>query len=238
MPFIQIPTSLLAQVDSSVGGKTAVNHALGKNLIGVFYQPRLVLIDPETLQTLPERELLTGLAELIKHGCIADRQLFTYLHASREQVLARQAEILAEIVAISCQIKAGVVAEDEQENGLRMILNFGHTIGHAVEGVTGYSQYTHGEAVAIGMHGAALLSYQLGHCDSQTVSAVQEILKEYGLPVRAPGLSTEELLRFLQRDKKSVGGKIKWVLLAALGKTIIDSQVPAENIIKVLQELT
>ncbi|HWR39413.1 MAG TPA: 3-dehydroquinate synthase [Patescibacteria group bacterium] len=238
VPFVQIPTSLLAQVDSSVGGKTAVNHSLGKNLIGVFYQPQLVIMDPLTLTTLPERELLTGLAELIKHGVIADRELFRDLHLQNGKILKGDQQQLTDAVTRSCRIKAAVVAQDEREAGLRMILNFGHTIAHAIEGVTGYAKYTHGEAVAIGMHGAALLSRDLGHCGQETVDLVREMLQRYRLPVRAPGLNVAELDAFLYRDKKNIGGKIHWVLLEEIGKVQVSDQVPAERVRQVLTELT
>ena len=238
VPFIQIPTTLLAQVDSSIGGKTAVNHSLGKNLIGVFYQPLFVLLDPQTLRSLPERELLTGLAELIKHGLIADAGLFDDLQRHSEAVLACDLVQMTEVVTRSCRIKAAVVAQDEREAGLRMILNFGHTIAHAVEGVTAYLRYTHGEAVAIGMHGAALLSQELGHCGPETVEAVRDMLQRYRLPLQAPGLDVDDLVAFLYRDKKNIGGKIHWILLEEIGKVVVSDQVPEEAVRRILRKLT
>lgn len=238
IPFIQVPTSLLAQVDSSVGGKVAVNHALGKNLIGAFYQPKVVMIDLNTLATLPMRELSTGLAEVIKYGLIADRNFFTYLQDHCSQILNRDSDALRYIIKRSCEIKASVVEQDERESSLRMILNFGHTIGHAIEANAGYGKYNHGEAVAIGMIGAALISYYLNLCSRDLVEAVRHIVSSYQLPLKASDCSAQEMMNLLTRDKKTIGGKTHWVLLNSIGETMIRNDVPDEIVYKVLTELT
>jgi len=238
VPFIQIPTSLLAQVDSSVGGKVAVNHPLGKNLIGAFYQPKAVLIEPGTLSTLPKRELYTGLAEVIKYGLISDCNMFSYLNEHCNDILAGNEEILENVIHKSCQIKADVVSQDEHESGLRIILNFGHTIAHAIETYTEYQKYTHGEAVAIGMHGAALLSYYLGYCTEQTLQAVRSSLECFRLPLKAELCKADALLELLSRDKKTIGGKINWVLLNSIGNVSVCNNVPEDIIYKALQGVT
>jgi 3-dehydroquinate synthase len=238
VPFIQVPTTLLAQVDSSVGGKTAVNHPLGKNLIGAFYQPQLVMIDPLVLDTLPERELKAGLAEVIKYGVIADAGFFDYLARHVDMILKRNPGVLAEVISRCCQFKAAVVAQDERETSVRMILNFGHTIAHAVEGVGGYSQYNHGEAVAIGMYGAALLSSSLGLCSTAASTAVQQLLAAMGLPLTAPGYGINELLGYLARDKKVVDSKVNWVLMQDIGRVTIAQDVSEEQIRVVMSQLT
>nr|WP_092067639.1 3-dehydroquinate synthase [Dendrosporobacter quercicolus]NSL46696.1 3-dehydroquinate synthase [Dendrosporobacter quercicolus DSM 1736]SDL60698.1 3-dehydroquinate synthase [Dendrosporobacter quercicolus] len=238
IPLIQLPTSLLAQVDSSVGGKVAVNHPLGKNLIGAFYQPRAVIIDIQTVSTLPERELATGLAEVIKHGLIADAALFTYLQINHRQITGRDAGALTHIIKRSCEIKAGVVEQDEREAGLRMILNFGHTIAHAIEATAGYGRYNHGEAVAIGMHGAALISCYLGLCTPALVAVVKSAISKYRLPLTADDCAPADILSLLTRDKKTVGGKVHWVLLTDIGKVVIRNNVPDEVVSRALTELT
>lgn len=238
VPFIQVPTSLLAQVDSSVGGKVAVNHPLGKNLIGAFYQPRLVIVDTGVLTTLPARQLSTGLAEVAKHAIIAAADFLAYLEEHHQAILAKDQEPLTEIIRRSCVIKANVVVQDEKEAHLRMILNFGHTIGHAVEASAGYGLYTHGEAVAVGMHGAALISHYLGLCDRETVTAVCSVLRRFGLPLTAKQCAPGDLMAFFSRDKKRIGGTINWVLLKAIGEVAIVSQVPEEIVRKVLEEIT
>ena len=238
VPFIQIPTSLLAQVDSSVGGKVAVNHPMGKNLIGAFYQPRTVLIDINFLNTLPNRELYTGLAEVIKYGMIADKKFFTYLCDHSRQILDKRPDVLTEIVRRSCEIKAWVVEQDECESSIRAILNFGHTIGHAIEADTNFSIYNHGEAVAIGMYGAALISNHLGMCSKATVDVLKHILLQFNLPVYAPECGIEDLFKLLYRDKKVLDNKITWVLLNDIGEVNLCNQVP-ENIVKLaLAEIT
>lgn len=237
VPFIQMPTSLLAQVDSSVGGKVAVNHQLGKNLIGAFYQPQFVLIDIKFLSTLPERELSTGLAELVKYGVIADRDLFIYLAENCHKILAKEPAVMTEIIRRSCEIKADIVEQDEKEASLRAILNFGHTIAHAIEADTGF-KYNHGEAVAIGMHGAALLSLYLGMCQQGAVDKLMTVLANFKLPLTAPECRMEDLFPYFGRDKKTVGGKTKWVLLNDIGKVTITSDVPETIIKRVLAEIT
>ncbi|HWR43638.1 3-dehydroquinate synthase [Sporomusa sp.] len=238
VPFIQVPTTLLAQVDSSVGGKTAVNHPLGKNLIGAFYQPQLVVIDPLVLDTLPERELKAGLAEVVKYGVIADPGFFAYLTRHVDSILVRNPAVLTEVISRCCQLKAEVVAQDERETSVRMILNFGHTIGHAVEGVGGYSEYNHGEAVAIGMHGAALLSSSLNLCSLAECTAVKQLINAMGLPLTAPGYGTDELLGYLARDKKVVDSKVNWVLMQDIGRVTITQDVSEEHVRAVLSQLT
>jgi 3-dehydroquinate synthase len=238
VPFVQLPTTLLAQVDSSVGGKVAVNHPLGKNLIGAFYQPRLVVADTAVLATLPARELIAGLAEVAKYGVIADAAFFAYLSDNHAAALAGDNSVLAALVSRSCSLKAQVVEQDERETGLRMILNFGHTIGHAVEAAAGFSRYRHGEAVAIGMHAAALLSCRLGFCDDATVTAIADLLGCLGLPITAAGCRPDEMMAYLARDKKSVGGKINWVLVEKIGQVTISDNVPDNEIRRVLADIT
>ncbi|WP_425060719.1 3-dehydroquinate synthase [Sporomusa carbonis] len=237
VPFIQVPTTLLAQVDSSVGGKTAVNHSLGKNLIGAFYQPGLVVIDPLALSTLPERELKAGLAEVVKYGVIADNTFFRYLNDRAGAILARDPATLAEIIGRCCKIKADVVAQDERETSLRMILNFGHTIGHAVEAVGGYSEYNHGEAVAVGMHAAALISQSLGLCSSEDVIELKQLLNRMGLPLAAPGYRPGELFSYLVRDKKVISGKINWVLMTGIGQVKISREVTEVTVRAALEQV-
>jgi 3-dehydroquinate synthase len=238
IPFVQIPTSLLAQVDSSVGGKVAVNHPMGKNLIGAFYQPRAVVIDIDFLTSLPDRELYTGLAEVIKYGMIADKKFFTYLREHSQRILDKDSSILTEIVRRSCEIKACIVEEDECESSIRAILNFGHTIGHAIEANTDFSIYNHGEAVAIGMYGAALISNHLGRCSKITIDTLKHTLIQFNLPVYAPECNVDDLFKLLYRDKKVLDNKINWVLLDEIGEVSICNQVP-ENIVKMaLMEIT
>ncbi|WP_196604307.1 3-dehydroquinate synthase [Pectinatus haikarae] len=226
VPFIQIPTSLLAHVDSSVGGKVAVNHPLGKNLIGAFYQPKAVFIDLDMLQTLPAREISTGLAEIIKYGLIYDKTFFDYIADHSAEIFTLNNEILRNIIARSCEIKASVVAEDEKETGLRAILNFGHTLGHAIERETRYKKYNHGEAVAIGMLGAAAISCELGFIEEDTVSDIRRILDLCRLPDKCTGCSEAGIYNDLFHDKKTVGGKINWILLDEIGKVHLDDTVP------------
>ncbi|VBB06866.1 3-dehydroquinate synthase [Lucifera butyrica] len=238
VPFIQVPTTLLAQVDSSVGGKVAVDHILGKNLIGAFYQPKLVVIDPAVLETLPDRELKAGLAEVVKHGVIADNDFFAFLNDNSPAILAKDPAVLSRIIRRNCEIKASVVEQDEREANLRMILNFGHTIGHAIEAGAGFERYRHGEAIAIGMHGAALLSRYLGLCREDTVLALKNTLLRFGLPVQSSECRAEQLLSFIERDKKNISGSINWVLLEDIGRVTIRSDVPADLVKRVLTEIT
>jgi 3-dehydroquinate synthase len=234
--FIQIPTTLLAQVDSSVGGKTGVNHPLGKNMIGSFWQPRLVWIDTLTLNTLPRREFLSGLGEVIKYGVIWDRELFSYLDANRNKILELDAKALMHIIRRSCEIKAEIVSKDERESGLRAILNYGHTIGHAVETLTGYKKYLHGEAVAIGMCLEAELSSQLGFTGSNEPAMLKNLIDSFGLPSEMPsGIQTGELLLSMQIDKKTVGGKMHFVLPEKIGRVKVYSGTEPEDIRRLLE---
>lgn len=213
VPFVQVPTTLLAQVDSSVGGKTAINHPLGKNMIGAFYQPLLVVCDLDTLATLPARELSAGLAEVIKHGLIADMELFGWIEANIEQLMERDTAALAHAVKRSCEIKAWVVGQDEREAGLRAILNFGHTFGHAIEAGMGYGQWLHGEAVGCGMVMALQLSHRLGLVDANFVERVTALLRKAALPTVGPRLGADRYLELMQVDKKAEGGEIKFVVI-------------------------
>ncbi len=238
VPFIQVPTTLLAQVDSSVGGKTAVNHELGKNLIGAFYQPQLVVIDPLTLLTLNDRELKAGLAEVVKYGIIAELELFNYLHDNAAALLARDMPVLTNVIGRCCQLKANIVAQDERENSVRMILNFGHTVGHAIEAEGGYSEYNHGEGVAIGMHAAAIISQIIGLCEQDQVAAVKALLVSLGLPITAPGYHPDKLMSYLVRDKKVINGKINWVLMSKIGHVKITNEATDATIEIALQQVT
>jgi len=230
LTFVQVPTTLVAQVDSSVGGKTGVNHAAGKNLIGAFYQPRLVWIDVQTLRTLPRRELLAGLAEVIKYGAILSPELFGLLEKNLDQVLALEDEIVVEIVRVCCALKAMVVGEDEREtSGYREILNFGHTFGHAVEMLTEYRQFLHGEAVAIGMVCAARLSHERGHCSPAVADRLTRFIRHAGLPVAVPReITARQLALAIETDKKASGGTIKFVCLEDIGRTRFESLTAEE----------
>ena len=222
--YVQIPTTLLAQVDSSVGGKTGVNHSSGKNLIGAFYQPRAVIADTDVLATLPDRELKSGLAEVIKYGCVWDPLLFDWLDRNIVKLLARDAEALKYAIGRSCEIKAIVVARDERERDLRAILNFGHTFGHAIEAATAYEKYLHGEAVGLGMLIAADLSLRLGLIDAPLKERVRDILARTGLPTQAPRIGAAKALELMQMDKKVLAGALRLVLLEKLGRAIITDQ--------------
>ena len=220
VPFVQVPTTLLAQVDAAIGGKTAINHATGKNLIGAFHQPRLVAIDIQTLKTLPRREYVAGLAEVVKYGAILDRALFDRLEQSVEALLRQDAELLDAVIATCCRLKAMVVEEDETEGDFRAVLNFGHTVGHAVETLTEYRRYLHGEAVAIGMVAAARLSELRGSLARGDAERLEGLLRALGLPTAVPDdLAAEQLALAIEADKKAAGGKIKFVCIDELGKT-------------------
>ena len=218
VPFVQVPTTLLAQVDSSVGGKTAINHPLGKNMIGAFYQPARVVCDLDTLATLPARELAAGLAEVIKYGPIADMAFFDWIEANIDALLARDRAALAHAVRRSCEIKAWVVGQDERESGLRAILNFGHTFGHAIEAGLGYGQWLHGEAVGCGMLMASDLSARLGLMPAAFVERMRTLLQRAGLPVRAPAIGIDRFVELMRIDKKAQDGEIRFVLIEALGR--------------------
>ncbi len=227
VPFIQVPTTLLAMVDSSVGGKTGVNHAMGKNMIGAFYQPRKVLMDLAVLRSLPKEELLAGLAEVIKYGVISDASLFEFLEGNREKILALDPDALAHIVRRSCEIKADVVSRDEREGGLRAILNFGHTVGHAIETAESYA-IRHGYAVAIGMVYASRLARKAGLCDASVPQRVENLIKSYGLPTDFSTLSRRpsvtELMDTMLVDKKAESGKVKFVLPKRIGDAVITKE--------------
>ncbi|MEJ7807418.1 MAG: bifunctional shikimate kinase/3-dehydroquinate synthase AroKB [Telluria sp.] len=233
VPFVQIPTTLLSQVDSSVGGKTGLNHPLGKNMIGAFYQPRAVLADTATLATLPERELSAGLAEVIKHGAIIDAVFFDWIEHNIEALMARSPQALAYAISRSCEIKADVVRQDEREGGLRAILNFGHTFGHAIEAGLGYGQWLHGEAVGCGMVMAADLSHRAGLVDFATVARMRALVAAAGLPVEAPDLGTARWLELMEVDKKNEGGAIKFILMKPLGSPSIQG-VPQQLLLATL----
>ncbi len=225
VPFVQVPTTLLAQVDSSVGGKTAINHPMGKNMIGAFYQPQLVVCDLSTLDTLPEREMSAGLAEIIKYGPIADMAFMDWLEGSIEALRARDPAALAHAVRRSCEIKAQVVGLDERESGLRAILNFGHTFGHAIEAGMGYGNWLHGEGVGAGMVMAAELSHRLGLVDAAFVQRLRALIVRAGLPVRGPVIDAEDnagrYLAWMRGDKKSEAGEIRFVLIDGPGRAVM-----------------
>jgi 3-dehydroquinate synthase len=225
VPFVQIPTTLLAQVDSSVGGKTGINHPLGKNMVGAFYQPHRVVCDLETLQTLPPRELSAGLAEIIKYGPIADTEFLTWIEAQLSNLLAREPQALAQAVRRSCEIKAWVVAQDEREAGLRAILNFGHTFGHAIEAGMGYGAWLHGEAVGCGMVMAARLSAALGMVEAAFADRLVRLIAAAGLPVRGPlldaGDNAGRYLELMRLDKKAQAGAITFVLIDRPGRAVM-----------------
>ena len=227
VPFVQVPTTLLAQVDSSVGGKTAINHPLGKNMIGAFYQPQRVLCDLDTLTTLPRRELSAGLAEVIKYGPIADMGFFDWIEANIDALMAREPAALAHAVKRSCEIKAWVVGQDEREAGLRAILNFGHTFGHAIEAGMGYGAWLHGEAVGCGMVMAARLSRLLGGVDAAFVERLTRLVQAAGLPAVAPVIDAQDnlgrYLALMRVDKKSEAGEIKFVVIDRPGSAVVRS---------------
>ncbi len=230
VPFIQVPTTLLAQVDSSVGGKTGINHPRGKNMIGAFWQPRLVLADTDTLKTLPERELQAGLAEVIKYGLIRDLPFLEWLEANMDKLLARDTEALTYAIERSCANKAEVVAEDEQESGVRALLNLGHTFGHAIEAGLGYGKWLHGEAVAAGTVMAAALSHRLGWLAAEDCDRIAALLRRAGLPVRGPALGAGRYLELMALDKKVAAGKLRLVLLEKIGRGIVGAEAGEADI--------
>jgi 3-dehydroquinate synthase len=237
VPFVQIPTTLLSQVDSSVGGKTGINHPLGKNMIGAFYQPRAVIADTATLDTLPARELSAGLAEVIKHGAILDLPFFDWIEQNIGKLVARDHDALAHAILRSCEIKADVVRRDEREGGLRAVLNFGHTFGHAIENGLGYGEWLHGEAVGCGMVMAADLSHRLGLLGADDALRVRRLVKAAGLPVVAPDLGAERWIELMEVDKKNEGGAIKFILLKPLGSPSITG-APREALLATLEACT
>lgn len=231
VPFIQVPTTLLSQVDSSVGGKTGVNHPLGKNMIGAFYQPKCVLIDTDSLDTLPDNELSAGLAEVIKYGLIRDMPFFEWLETHMDKLLKRDSSAIIEAVYRSCENKADVVAADERESGNRALLNYGHTFGHAIEAGMGYGKWLHGEAVAAGMVMANDLSRRLGWIDESDFQRAEALINQARLPVRAPGvLSAERMLELMAVDKKAEAGVINLVLLKSLGNAVMTHDYDSQSL--------
>ncbi|MBD2168843.1 3-dehydroquinate synthase [Calothrix membranacea FACHB-236] len=237
---VQVPTTLLAMVDSAIGGKTGVNHPQGKNLIGAFHQPRLVLIDPEVLKTLPVREFRAGMAEVIKYGVIWDAELFAQMEASKHlnQLRYIKPELIETILIKSCQAKADVVSKDEKEAGLRAILNYGHTIGHAVESLTGYRLVNHGEAVGIGMVAAGQIAVELGMWQKEETERQNALIQKAGLPTQLPsGVDIAAIIDALQLDKKVKAGKVRFVLPTQMGVVTVTDEVPADTIRQVLQAM-
>ena len=232
MPFVQVPTTLLAMMDASIGGKVAVDLPQGKNLVGAFYQPKFVLSDVETLVSLPERELNSGWAEAIKHGLILDEDLLGIFENRVDEVRSLDRDIATEIIRKSVAIKANVVSRDERETlGIRILLNYGHTIGHAIESSTGYTKYLHGEAVSIGMMAAAKIGQLEGILREEEVIRQEDVLKSYGLPVRAQGLVAEEIIEATTSDKKTSDGIVNWVLLNGLGNAVTDNNIPINHVL-------
>jgi 3-dehydroquinate synthase len=225
--FVQLPTTLLAQVDSAVGGKTGVNHPGGKNLIGAFHQPRLVIADTDTLSTLPPRELRAGLAEVIKYGLIADAELFDWLEVHLEALLAAEPELLRHIVRRSCEIKAEIVGRDEREQGERALLNLGHTFAHAIESATAYREWLHGEAVGAGLVMAAAMSRECGLLPAAEAERVRRLVERAGLPTRVPSVSPDAALNHMRIDKKVLGGRLRLVLLRGIGEAFVTADYPA-----------
>jgi 3-dehydroquinate synthase len=238
IPFIQIPTTLLAQVDSSVGGKTAINHPTAKNMIGAFYQPRAVIADIDTLSTLPDRELSAGIAEIVKYGLIRDAAFFAWLEKNMERLLAREAEALAHAIECSCQNKAEIVSLDEREDGLRALLNYGHTFGHAIEAGLGFGVWLHGEAIACGMVIAAQLSQRVGLITREDVRRVIEVLTRARLPVTAPDMGIDRYLELMGHDKKVQSGRIRFVLLRRIGEAFVTDEIPSDALEETLGRLS
>jgi 3-dehydroquinate synthase len=238
IPFIQVPTTLLAQVDSSVGGKTAINHPRGKNMIGAFHQPLAVVADTDTLATLPPRELRAGLAEVVKHGLVQDAAFFAWLEQQLERLLAGDAEALAHAIVRSVEIKAAIVARDETETGDRALLNLGHTFGHAIEAGLGFGVWLHGEAVGAGLVMAADLSARLGRLDGTAVERIARLVARAGLPVRGPDLGAETYIRLMRLDKKAQGGRMRFIVLDRIGAAAIDAAVPEVSLLRTLAERT
>ncbi len=235
VPLVQVPTTLLSQIDSSIGGKTGVNLPEGKNMVGSFYQPRMVLIDPSVLATLDMRELRSGMAEVIKYGIIRDQQLFSFLQRNMDEALHLDESVLSSIIKTCCTIKAAITSLDERENGLRAILNFGHTFGHAVETLTNYTEYKHGEAVSIGMAAAARVSAEWGYCSQEDCTEVVSLLEAAGLPIHPPALSGGDYLDAMQKDKKRVRGNIRMVLMRRIGEVFVE-EVSSEKILSTLKK--
>ena len=239
IPYAQVPTTLLAMMDASIGGKTAVDLPQGKNLVGAFYQPKFVLADVSTLKTLPERELNSGWAEALKHGLIMDEDLLSTFESQRESIRSLEPEIATDVIRRSMAIKAAVVSKDEKETlGIRVLLNYGHTIGHGLEAATGYSQYLHGEAVSVGMMGAAKIGCDVGLMSAADVERQRSVLADYSLPLHASGVDPDRVLDAMKSDKKTSAGAIRWVLLDGIGKATTKNDVPPETVATALRNLT
>ena len=239
IPYAQVPTTLLAMMDASIGGKTAVDLPQGKNLVGAFYQPKFVLADVSTLRTLPERELNSGWAEALKHGLIMDEGLLSTFESQRESIRSLEPEIATDVIRRSMAIKAAVVSKDEKETlGIRVLLNYGHTIGHGLEAATGYGQYLHGEAVSVGMMGAARIGCDVGLMSAADVERQKSVLADYGLPLHAKGVDPDRVLDAMRSDKKTSAGAIRWVLLDGIGKATTKNDVPPETVATALRNLT
>ena len=236
--FIQIPTTLLAQVDSSIGGKVAVNHPRGKNLIGSFYQPGMVVADVAVLKTLPHRELASGMAEVIKHGIILDGNYFRFLSGELPQIGRVEPQIMTWVVSGSCRIKGAIVAGDERESGSRALLNFGHTIGHALESVTHYTRFKHGEAISLGMLAAVDIAKALGILEERELgNSLREVFAELGLPTTLVDLPSTPICEAIRMDKKAISGQVRWILPRRLGEAVISGDVPEKLVLQVLQAM-
>jgi len=238
IPWVQVPTSLVAMVDASIGGKVAINHHEGKNLIGAFYQPNFVLADTQTLATLPKRELTSGWAEVVKYGLILDKEFFEFLESNAGRLMKLEQDVVSKAIIRSASLKAQVVSQDEKERGQRIILNYGHTIAHGLEAATRYSHFLHGEAVAIGMMGAAKLSQKSGILPTNVVRRQQSLLQKFGLPTSFSSTGLAEIAKAMEVDKKTRAKKIRWVLLEDIGKTAIRANVPQQDVMAVLEELS
>ncbi len=237
LSLVQVPTSLIAMTDASVGGKTAVNHPKAKNLIGSFYQPRLVLADVQVLTTLRERELISGWAEVIKHGLVLDPELSAFMEKNAKKLVKLDPEATTEAVRRSVAVKACIVSEDEREQGRRILLNYGHTIGHGLEAATDYGQFLHGEAVSVGMAGAAMLSHEMGLLSPEVAKQHRDVLRVFGLPMSCSDVKMKDVLRAMEMDKKVKGKAVRWVLLEGIGRPVIRQDVPRQLVVKVLEEL-
>ncbi len=234
--YIQIPTSLLADVDSSIGGKVAVDLSSGKNIVGAFHQPKKVYIDASLLKKLPQKELLNGMAEVIKHAAIADKTLFVFLERNMDKLLARDEKVLIDVIKRNCEIKGSIVERDEKEAGLRKIVNFGHTAGHAIETLTHYKKFTHGEAIAIGMCVAAKISADMKMISRKEAFRIVKLIENIGLPTQVPNIPTGKIINELKKDKKAVRGKAEFVLLSRLGKAEYGISVPEKTIKEAIEE--
>ncbi len=237
IPFIQVPTTIVSQVDASIGGKTGVNHPLGKNILGAFHQPHSVIIDLELLKTLPERMYREGFAEIIKHGIIADEELFCYCRDYADKLVGKDLSCLLYPVVHSCEIKADVVMKDEKEQNIRAYLNFGHTFGHAFEAVTQYTMFLHGEAVSLGMITASEVAVLMGYIPADIPNQLRDVLKKYHLPTCWSEVPVDDVMESMKRDKKTKGGKLRFVLPRKIGQVSIDGDVPDEYIRQALEKL-